>query len=216
MKFFERLTMNPIIKTKNLSFGGFISYPDIEIPRDKVTFITGESGSGKSTLLKLLNQTVPKASGEIFYEETNIQDIPPLELRKNLLLLGQSTYLFEGSIRENFNTYYEYLDLAPPREDKIKKYLSIACADFDLNTKTLQMSGGERHRIFTAIYLSLEPRVIMLDEPTAALDSENTFQVVANIIQLSKAQKTTVIIVSHDAPLVEKFGENIITLERKH
>lgn len=208
--------MKPIIQTKNLSFGGFISYSDIHIPCDKVTFITGESGSGKSTLLKLFNQTAIKTSGEIFYNEKNIEDIPPLELRKNLLLLGQSTYLFEASIRDNFATYYKYLDLEVPCDEEIKKYLSIACCDFDLNLNTTLMSGGERHRVYIAIYLSLSPSVLMLDEPTAALDSENTFQVIQNIISFCKSNSITLIIVSHDAPLVAKFGENIITLERKH
>lgn len=208
--------MKPIIQTKHLSFGGFITYTDINIPSEQVTFITGESGSGKSTLLKLFNQTASKSSGDIFYNEKNIEDIHPLELRKKLLLLGQSTYLFDGSIRDNFVTYYKYLDLEIPSDEEIKKYMSIACCDFDLNLNTTLMSGGERHRVYIAIYLSLSPTVLMLDEPTAALDSENTFLVIQNIISFCKSKSITLIIVSHDAPLVTKFGENIITLERKH
>jgi putative ABC transport system ATP-binding protein len=74
------------------------------------------------------------------------------------------------------------------------------------------MSGGERQRVYIAIFLSFLPKVIMLDEPTSALDKENSTKVIQNIIAFCKEKGIVVIIVSHDNQIVEHFAENIITI----
>ena len=74
------------------------------------------------------------------------------------------------------------------------------------------MSGGEKQRLYIAIYLSFKPKVIMLDEPTSALDEENSHEVIKNILSFSKENKITSLIVSHDKELANAFADNTVVI----
>lgn len=202
-----------IIKTKDLVFEEFIRYPDISIKKGRVVFLVGSSGSGKSTLLKLFNATLSPSSGDIFYEGQNIYEIDTLKLRREVLLVGQSVYLFDGSIKDNFYKFYSYREIGMPSEEVIKEYLSICQLDFPLETQTSILSGGEAQRLYTAIFLSFLPKIIMLDEPTSALDTHNAKSLLRDIIKLAKTKEMTVIVVSHDKNLSDEFAEDIIDIE---
>jgi putative ABC transport system ATP-binding protein len=202
-----------IIKTKDLVFEEFIRYPDIYIKKGRVVFLVGSSGSGKSTLLKLFNATLSPSSGDIFYEGQNIYEIDTLKLRREVLLVGQSVYLFDGSIKDNFYKFYSYREIEMPSEEVIKEYLSICQLDFPLETQTSILSGGEAQRLYTAIFLSFLPKIIMLDEPTSALDTHNAKSLLRDIIKLAKTKEMTVIVVSHDKNLSDEFAEDIIDIE---
>ncbi len=201
------------ITGRNINFNDIILYPDIDIPQYQVTFLTGKSGSGKSTFLKLLNGTSSKLSGTITYDKQNIDEIDTVLLRKEVLLVSQSIYLFDDTIYQNFKEFYQYRDLPIPDRVTIRKYLSICLADFPLDTLCTSLSGGERQRVFLAIYLSFAPKVLLLDEPTSALDTQNAYQIMQNILAFCKENQITVIIVSHDPTLPKKFGDHIINLE---
>ncbi len=202
-----------IIKTKDLVFEEFIRYPDISIKKGRVVFLVGSSGSGKSTLLKLFNATLSPSSGDIFYEGQNIYEIDTLKFRREVLLVGQSVYLFDGSIKDNFYKFYSYREIEMPSEEVIKEYLSICQLDFPLETQTSILSGGEAQRLYTAIFLSFLPKIIMLDEPTSALDTHNAKSLLRDIIKLAKTKEMTVIVVSHDKNLSDEFAEDIIDIE---
>lgn len=201
-----------ILETKNLSFHDMIHYKDIQIRKDKVNFIVGSSGTGKSTLLRLFNGMLTPSDGQIRYEGKNITDIDPIELRKEVSLISQSVYLFDTSIKENFQQFYEYRGVEAPDEAEMRKYLQLCQISFPLDKDCTTMSGGERQRVYIAIFLSFLPKVLMLDEPTSALDKENSTNVIHNIINFCKEQGIVVIIVSHDNQIVEHFAENIITI----
>ena len=197
---------------ENVNYKDIIKYPDIRIPADGVTFICGESGSGKSTLLKLLNGVISATSGTITYLGSKIEDYEPIELRRNVLLISQSVYLFDKSIKENFNEYYAYRDLKVIADETMKKFLNICLADFPLDSMCNVMSGGERQRVFIAINLSYQPKVLMMDEPTSALDDKNADTLIKNIKSYCKANKISLIIVSHDKTIADRYADNIINL----
>ena len=199
-----------LFSIKNVVFKNIIHYPDIEIPQNSATFICGESGCGKSTLLKLLNDVISPDSGQIMYNGKSVQDYEPAMLRREVLLCGQSPFLFDGSIEENFNQYYSYRELQPIGE--IQSFLKICSIDFPLDANCTSMSGGERQRVFTAICLSLRPKVLMLDEPTSALDDATANAVLTNVKQFCKENGITLIIVSHSQALVQAYADNVITL----
>lgn len=206
--------MENFIETEKLRFKDIV-YNDIIIPKGTVTFITGASGTGKSTLLKILNQTVSQDEGKVFLNGTDINTIDPLKLRQQLLLVSQGVFLFDESIKENFIKFYEYRNITPPDDEKIRYFLSLCSIDFSLDNSCSTISGGERQRVYTAIYLSFEPQSIMLDEPTSALDSENSIEVIKNITEFCKSKDIQIIIVSHDASLCKMFSENTIALEKE-
>ncbi|MCW1713667.1 ABC transporter ATP-binding protein [Caenicola nitritireducens] len=191
-----------------------IRYPDIKIPKGKTTFIHGPSGCGKSTLLKLINGTISPDSGKILYNGNDIDDIDTIKLRRDILLVSQSVFLFSGTIEENFNKYYQYRDLETPSKEHMEKFLQICRAEFPLETRCETMSGGERQRVYIAIFLSFMPEVLMLDEPTSALDNTSSDIIMSNIKNFSDDNDMTTIVVSHYLPLAQKYGDNIIALER--
>ena len=211
----ETSNLNEIIfETKNLSFNNMIQYKDIQIKEGKVNFIIGKSGTGKSTLLRLFNGTLSPSDGSIFYNGNDILQMDTITLRKEVLLISQSVYLFDGSIEDNFKEFYGYRDMAEPSQEVMMEFLKLCCIPFPLDKDCTTMSGGEKQRVYIAIYLSFLPKVIMLDEPTSALDKENSNDVIENLITFAKGKGTTVIIVSHDPKLTEKFAEEVINIER--
>ena len=203
-----------VISVNQAVFQSMIRYPDIKIAKGKTTFIHGPSGCGKSTLLKLINGTTSPDSGEIFYKGNNIENIDTIDLRREILLVAQSVFLFTGTIEENFKKYYEYRDRDLPTKETMEKFLKICSAEFSLETRCETMSGGERQRVYIAIFLSFMPDVLMLDEPTSALDNTSSDIMMSNIKNFSKDNEMTTIVVSHYLTLAEKYGDEIIALER--
>ncbi|MDR0306860.1 MAG: energy-coupling factor ABC transporter ATP-binding protein [Chitinispirillales bacterium] len=204
--------MPSLFSLKNVRFKDIIHYPDMEIPQGAATFICGESGSGKSTLLKLLNGIVSAETGEVLYSGRHIEDYDPVTLRRDVLLCGQSTFLFDKSVQENFIEYYKYRDLHPINQDKINTYLKICAANFRLDALCVTMSGGERQRVFTAICLSLRPKVFLLDEPTSALDDMTANTMMSNIKAFCNENNITLIVVSHNRALAQAYADNTIML----
>ncbi len=202
-----------MIKLDHVNFENLIDYPDIEIESGRITFICGRSGCGKSTLLRLLNGTVSPQGGGIFFDGRNIDDFDTVALRKELLLVGQTVYLFDSTIKENFEEFWRYRELPVPSDEEIRSFLSICCADFPLDMSCTSMSGGERQRVYIAIYLSFMPKVLMLDEPTSALDLKTSVLMMENLVSYCKENRITMIVVSHDKALAERFADKIIVLE---
>lgn len=201
-----------ILETKDLSFNGIINYKDIQIIKGKVNFIVGKSGSGKSTLLRLFNGTLSPSYGKIIYSGNDIDEMDMIDLRQEILLISQSVYLFDKSIKENFEQFYDYRDIMPPSEEEMKYFLDLCNVPFSLDKNCTIMSGGERQRIYIAIFLSFKPKILMLDEPTSALDKQTSNVVMENIISYCKENEITVIIVSHDGNITGKFADNVITI----
>lgn len=201
-----------ILEAKGLIFHD-IHYPDIYIIKNKVNFIIGSSGAGKTTLLRLFNATASPDNGKILYLGEDISKIDTIKLRNDILLVNQTIYLFDATIRENFLQFYEYRGEVAPTGQIMEKFLAICCIPFPLDHDCTRMSGGERQRIYMAILLSFYPKVLLLDEPTSALDKENSLMVMQNIAVFCKENETTLIVVSHDGKITEAFAENIINLQ---
>jgi len=191
-----------------------IDFADLKIEKGKVNFIIGESGCGKSTLLRLFNAFLSPARGSVRYNGQLLEEFDTLKLRKEVSLVAQEVFLFDASISDNFKQFYEYRELDVPSDEIISKMLKVCCLDFPLDKDCTSMSGGERQRVYTAIFLSFNPKVIMLDEPTSALDEKNSISVISNILEYCKENNIEVIIVTHDMAVRQQFDGNIISLER--
>lgn len=206
--------MDTILRTENLSIFDNIKYPEIKIKKNITTFLVGDSGCGKSTLLKLFNQTLNQNNGKIFYDNKNIEEYNTIDLRKEIMLVSQTSFLFDMTIRDNFIEFYKYREQQSPTDDEIRMYLDLCCADFDLDNTCETLSGGERQRVFAAINVSLKPSVLMLDEPTSALDELNAENVIANLKKFCKSNDITLIIISHDKRIAETYADEIITIRK--
>ena len=199
-----------ILRFENVKF--IKEYDDFSIDKNEVVFVVGKSGSGKSTLLKLINNTLQLKSGRIFYKDTNILNIKPVELRRNIMMTSQENFLFDMTIKENFHEFYKLRDLERLTDDEIVKFLKIADFDVDVNLDVEKLSGGEKQRVFLAIALSMRPAVLLLDEPTSALDSNTAFNMMKNIVDYCKHNDITLVVVSHARNLVDEFADKTIDL----
>jgi len=201
---------SPAFATEGLKARDSISYPDIEIQRGKMTFIVGESGSGKTTLLRLFNQTETQTSGTIRFFGNDVSIMDVTTLRINAILCGQKVFLFNGTVRENFNEFRRYTAIDPKAgnplsDDAMKEFLSICCAEQDLDRECADLSGGERARVFIAIHLAFVPMVLMLDEPTSALDPIATAKIEDLATELEK--NYTVVIVTHNMQQAARISD---------
>ena len=199
-----------ILRFENVKF--IKEYDDFTIDKNEIVFVVGKSGSGKSTLLKLINNTLQMKSGRIFYKDTNILNIKPVELRRNIMMTSQENFLFDMTIKENFHEFYKLRDLENLTDDEIVKFLKIADFDVDVNLDVEKLSGGEKQRVFLAIALSMKPEILLLDEPTSALDSNTAFNMMKNIVDYCKHNDITLVVVSHARNLVDEFADKTIGL----
>jgi len=204
--------LSVLFSTEALSFKDKIHYPDLDIPSSTPVFLVGKNGSGKSTLFKMFNRTIAPSSGRIFYQGQDITDISPLDLRREVLLVSQAVFLFDKTIHENFVHFHTLFGNPVPTESTIESFLKITNANFGLNSATRTLSGGERQRVYLALFLSFKPKVLLLDEPTAALDKEASVDVMAQILSYCEDTDISCITISHDANIVSLFSKQIVRL----
>ena len=202
-----------ILRTSGLKFQ-CIEYEDITVFDNEVTFKVGASGAGKSSLLRIFNQTYSQKAGKVFFNSIDTEELDSIELRKEILLISQNVFLFDDTIKGNFEKFYEFREETLISDEEMRKFLSICCIDFSLEDNCMNMSGGERQRIYTAIFLSFKPRVLMLDEPTSALDRHNSDVMFSKITKFCKQNSITLIVVSHDKEMTEKYADKIISIDK--
>ena len=190
---------------------------NIFIPDGKVTAIVGASGSGKTTLIKMLLKFYEPVDGEIFFNHLNINEISPMDLRKNCGVVMQDGFIFSDTIERNIATNDEKINY-----DKLNQALETANIKsfveelpLGLNTKIGAsgngISGGQKQRILIARAVYKNPHFIFFDEATSALDAENEKIIHDNLQTFFKCK--TVIIVAHRLSTV-KNADQIIVLKK--
>lgn len=189
---------------------------NLEIPEGKITAIVGASGSGKTTLMKLLLKFHEPTLGNIYYNELNIKDISPYELRKNCGVVMQDGFIFSDTIERNIVTGEKNIDYT-----RLNNALKIANIEafiekIPLGLKTKigtsgnGISGGQKQRILIARSIYRNPNYIFFDEATSALDSDNE-KIIHNNLQFFFKGKT-VVIIAHRLSTV-KNADQIIVLK---
>lgn len=212
--------MDKILEVKNFS----VSYDDkkilkninMYIDRNKITAIIGPSGCGKSTFLKSLNMMIneekgAKTFGDIFFEGKNIKGFEVELLRKNIGLVFQTPTPFPFSIYKNMTyapIYYGIKD-KNQLDNLVKEKLKLAGLydeiKNEINKSALSLSGGQQQRLCIARELTVEPEVLLLDEPCSALDIQNTIKIEEMLKKLSK--NYTIIIVTHNLAQAKRIAD---------
>ena len=191
---------------------------NLKINQNEFTALKGPSGSGKSTLLNLISGLDKPTSGEIIFENTLINKLGERELAAyrnyNISIIFQFFNLL------NDLSVFENIALPLLIRNKTKTSIQIKVnqliKDIGLTNRAHQrvslLSGGESQRVAIARALVTEPRLILADEPTGNLDKGNTFKVLELLINSCKTNKTSLLMVTHDLELLEKF-DKVYTLE---
>ena len=181
--------------------------------------IMGKSGCGKSTLLYILSTMDRDYSGELFLNNELLTGQPPNKLayvrNKHIGFVFQFHYLLpEFTVLENVMLPARKLAECSPREIRSKalKKLEMLHIDHLAQKKASRISGGEKQRVAIARALINDPAIIMGDEPTGNLDSQNSENVLKIFRQLSEEEKLSLLIVTHDIDFAKRT-DRIITME---
>jgi putative ABC transport system ATP-binding protein len=179
----------------------------LEVPGDGVTVLAGPSGAGKSTLLRLCNRLEVPTSGRIRFRGTDLDDVDPLALRRQVGMVFQRPILFPGTVEDN-------LRVADPGADTAALVTALERAGLDRSFLTRvgdDLSGGEAQRACLARTLLTGPEALLLDEPTSALDPVATRQLERLAGSLA-AGGVPMLWVSHDLEQVERVADRTIVL----
>mgnify|MGYP006280595861 CR=1 FL=1 len=186
----------------------------LKIPTEKVSCIVGESGGGKTTFLKLLNNMISPDSGQIYYNEKNLREYDPVKLRRKIAMLPQEATVFSGTIEDNFKLTIEYADLNNLTKNNFKDLLKSIGLYHSLDKNADKLSGGEKQRLALDRTLFLKPDVLLLDEPSSALDQKTEDEVINMIIKIMDSLNGTVIMVTHSKKIAKKYGDLILTIDK--
>lgn len=214
--------MNNILKLKNINvFYGdkkILDNINIEFERNKITSIIGHSGCGKTTLLKTINKIIleennAQITGYMEFDGINSNNIPIEILRKNIGIVFQNPTPFPMSIYKNISYALKYYGCNKKHlENKIIDILkSVNLYDEvkdKLNTSALKLSGGQKQRLCLARSLTVEPNILLLDEPCSSLDIVNSEKIENTLIKLK--ENYTIIIVTHNINQAKKISDNTI------
>lgn len=185
---------------------------DIEklIIKEGIYVILGSNGSGKSTLLSCISGLNSFTSGNILYNGSELND----SIKNSITILLQKPYLFKNTAYENIISGLKYRKINNEEiENRYNNYMHYFDIEELLNKKSHWLSGGERAKIALLRTAVLETEVILLDEPTAAMDIESSMKAEKLIKDLAKNKKT-VIIVTHDVYQAKRIADYVIFMEK--
>ena len=172
--------------------------------------ITGPSGCGKSTLLQLLGALDQPTSGELFYRGNSIPDDPnPAAYRASEIgFIFQAFHLLPTfTAAENVQLpMFESNRSASERRERARELLKLVGLENRVDHFPSKLSGGERQRVAIARSLANEPSLLLADEPTGNLDSENAHAVLDLIIRLQQEHGRTMVMVTHDPTIAQRAG----------
>ena len=212
------------IELKNVSFSYEVNMPILQdisfkIEAGKTLGIVGKSGAGKSTLVNLIARLYDVDSGEVLIDGHNVKDLSFKSLRGALAMVSQESYIFMGTVAENI----AYARPDASLEEIVQAARAAACHDFIMDlpeaydtrigTGGRQLSGGQRQRISIARAILADPEILVLDEATAAVDTETERQIQLALEKLTKNRTT--LIIAHRLSTLRNADKIIVIDEGK-
>lgn len=194
---------------------------NIEVNEGEFIAIIGHTGSGKSTLIQHINGLLKPTTGRIIINGKDITrpNVKLTEIRKEVGLVFQypEYQLFEETIEKDIEFGPKNLGL--PDEEitkRVKKSMEMVGLDYEKykNQSPFDLSGGQKRRVAIAGVIAMEPKVLILDEPTAGLDPKGRDDILNQIRILHSEYKMTIILVSHSMEDVGKIAQRIIVMNK--
>ena len=195
---------------------------DLDIKEGAITAIIGKTGSGKSTLIEHLNALLLPSSGSleildhtIVAKEKN-SGLKALRQKVGLVFQFSEYQLFEETILKDVT--FGPKNFGASEEEalqKAKEALSqVMIPESYYERSPLNLSGGQKRRVAIAGILAMDPKVIVLDEPTAGLDPKGASEMMAIFKKLNQELNKTIILVTHDNELVYDFSDEVVLLDK--
>ena len=181
--------------------------------------IVGESGSGKTSLIMLIGGLERPTSGKIFFQNNEITKLSEDEVskirKKNIGIIFQSFYLIPNyTALENVTLILELNKFKNP-EKEAKSLLDRFGLKHRFYNLPSQLSGGEQQRVAIARAIAMKPELILADEPTGNLDTENSNMISKILFRYVKEEGSSLIMVTHDLKLASKASRKIKIIDGK-
>ncbi len=185
-------------------------------PGERVA-ILGKNGSGKSTIVRQITGVYQPTEGSVLVDDTDIRQLRPADLRANIGAVLQDVCLFSGSIRENIALGLENVSdddiLAAAKIAGVHDFVGATAGGYDqhLSERGEGLSGGQRQAIALARALAPKPSILLLDEPSSALDAQAEAALIARLEHATRGR--SLLIVTHRMSMV-RLVDRIIVLDR--
>lgn len=193
----------------------------LKIEENEFIGLIGHTGSGKSTFIQHLNGLLKPSSGEIIIDGTRVDKSGSnlTDLRKKVGLVFQypEYQLFEETIERDIAFGPRNLDISEEEvHERVKGSMESVGLDYETykDKSPFELSGGLKRRVAIAGVLAMEPKVLILDEPTAGLDPRGRDEILSEIKSIHENRKITVILVSHSMEDVARIAERIIVFDK--
>ena len=200
------------IEFKNVSFQfdgskqPSINNVSFKIPAGQKVALAGKMGSGKSTMSKLIAGMIEPTAGAILIDGIDVRQIDPADVRKNIGVMLQDSWLFSGTIRENIQMGFSEYD-----DEHVLEICKVAGVDdfvgshpkgydLEIRERGIGLSGGQKQTINLARSLLHKPEILLLDEPTSSMDQGTEQKVIRSLREFCKDK--TMLIVTHRNPIL--------------
>lgn len=218
-----------VIKAENLTYTYSIGTPfektavdnvNLEIEEGALVGIIGHTGSGKSTLIQHFNGLVKPTSGKIYIDgqdiwakETKLRDI---RFKVGLVFQYPEYQIFEETVYKDIAFGPKNMGLPDEEIDRRIKETAelVGLHKENLYKSPFELSGGQKRRVAIAGVMAMEPKVLILDEPTAGLDPKGRDKILGQIKEYHQQKKSTVLLVSHSMEDVAKFADKILVMNK--
>ncbi len=213
--------MSTLLKLKNVNLKYQTGKDNISVLKDinlttkkkETISIVGESGSGKTSLIMLIGGLERPTSGKIFFQEQEITKLSEDQVskirKKNIGIIFQSFYLIPNySALENVTLILELNGFKNP-DKEAKSLLDRFGLKHRLHNLPSQLSGGEQQRVAIARAIAMKPELILADEPTGNLDTENSNMISKILFSYVKEEGSSLIMVTHDLKLANRSTRKI-------
>ena len=219
----------PVIKTEHLTHLYSVGTPfekaaiqdvNLEISQGEFVGIIGHTGSGKSTLIQHFNGLLKPTAGKIFLDGKDIwenkSEIRAVRFHVGLVFQYPEYQLFEETVYKDISFGPKNMGL---KEDEIDARVREAAALVGLKPEVLEkspfeLSGGQKRRVAIAGVIAMEPKVLILDEPTAGLDPRGRDMILGEIQQYHQEKKNTILLVSHSMEDVAKYATKVLVMNQ--
>lgn len=174
------------------------------------TTIVGPTGAGKTFLLRLLNRLSEATSGKIYFENQDYTQIPVSQLRSCVVLVSQEPKLLGMTVKDALAYPLVLRGFAKPEiQQRISQWIEqLKIPDDWLGRSEVQLSTGQKQLVALARALVIEPKVLLLDEPTSTLDIGTAQHFLQTLSHLSQSKNTTIAMVNHQLEIIKEFYSN--------